>query len=191
MSAKKRGQSQAHTPFDTKAVAAMTRDLPTFLQKEGYFNIRPKTDEIKKPVVEVEKQIQADMFDHELIQNDQPESKAVHKIKPLTIPQPVNRGNRLHLLYAVMGFGLIILSIWVFNARNTVSGLWANATTQHELLDKSTADFNSVLETIKNNDRIVREKLNVNASLDPITEAQVQAALQEAIKPGTPTKQNP
>lgn len=189
MPAKKRGQFQAHTPFDTKAVAAMTRDLPNFLQKEGYFKVQPKVEGVEKSASE--KEIKADMFDHDLIQNSQPEIKAVDKIKPTTIPQPVNRGNRLNLLYAVVSFGLVILSIWIFNARNTVSGLWANATSQNELLDKGTADFNSVLETIKNNDRIVREKLNENKSLDPFTEAQVQAALQEAIKPGTPLKQNP
>ncbi len=187
MSAKKRGQSHADTPFDAKAVAAMTRDLPAFLQKEGYFNIQPKTTDSQKQSIikemSVEAEIRTDMFDHALIKTTQPEVKAEVKIKPLTIPQPINRGNRLHLLYAVVGFGLAILSIWVFNTRNTVSGLWANATSQHEIIDQGTADFNSVLETIKNNDRIVREKLDQNKSLDPFTEAQVQAALQEAIKP--------
>ena len=67
MSAKKRGQFQAHTPFDTKAVAAMTRDLPNFLQKEGYFKVQPKVEGVEKSAPE--KEIKADMFDHDLIQN--------------------------------------------------------------------------------------------------------------------------
>lgn len=189
MPAKKRGQSQAHAPFDTKAVAAMTRDLPTFLQKEGYFNVQTKTEELKKPTTETE--IVADMFDHDLIEHENPEVSVEQVVKQRTVPPPIHRGNRLHLLYSVVVFGLLILSIWVFNARNMVSGLWADATSKHELLDKSTADFNSVLETIKNNDRIVREKLNENTSLDPFTEAQVQAALQEAITSPVTTNKNP
>ncbi len=193
MSAKKRGHSQADTPFDTKAVAAMTKNLPAFLQKEGYFTMQSNTSEDQNPSTNrAQTEIRADMFDHALIENREPEIKAEIKSKPLTVPEPIYRGNRLHLLFTVVGFGLVILSIWIFNARSTVSGLWADTTTKNEILNQSTTDFNSVLETIKNNDRIVREKLDANdTALDPFTEAQVQAALQEAIKPGASTKKNP
>lgn len=180
MSAKKRGQNPASTPFDPQTVAAITRDIPGLLAKAGYFN-----SQTTKPVIKTE------MFDHSVITTDRQERPARETNQPKTIPEPVPRGDRLKLVYAVVGFGALVAAIWIFNVRNTISTAWENPI-DRTLVDQSTEDFNTVLETIKNNDRMVREKLNQNASLDPITQNQLEQAIKEAVQPTTgQVKPNP
>ena len=181
MSAKKRGHNQAETPFDAQTVAAISRDIPGLLAKEGYFDIKSKTPEAK-----LENNLsRVDMFHHEPLQETVSHTQSEAQ-KRLVVPQPIPRGNRLHLLYTVAGFSLIILSIWIFNTRSTVSGLWSDTVTKHEIIDKGAADFNSLLETINNNDKIVREKLDTidaNSPIDPITQMTLEAAVKEAVQP--------
>lgn len=188
MSAKKRGHTQAETPFDAQTVAAITREIPGLLAKEGYFDRKPKNSE-PSPAQVVKKEpakIHTDMFSHAYEAAPFQEEVKTEAQMRTSVPEPVPRGNRLKLLYAVLGFGLTILSIWIFNVRSTVSGLWADATTNHQILDQGAADFNTVLETIKNNDKIVREKLeqgDANNPVDPFTQAAVEEALKEAVQP--------
>ncbi|MBP7992261.1 MAG: hypothetical protein KAZ30_01240 [Candidatus Magasanikbacteria bacterium] len=190
MPAKKRGHIHTETPFDAQTVAAITRDIPGLLAKEGYFDHKPRTVDPAqvKAVQKQVKEIHTDMFSHAYEDVQISETKTEAELR--TVPKPVPRGNRLKLLYIVMGFTVAIVSIWIFNARSLVSGLWSNTATENEILDQGAADFNSVLETIKNNDRIVREKLEAGDAADPVdpfTQAQVEEALREAVQP----KKNP
>lgn len=165
MPAKKRGQNSGDTPFDPQTVAAITRDIPGLLAKAGYFSPKTQTSNA-----------QSEMFDHHVPDN------LPTSIPEKTIPTPVPRGDRHKMIYAVIGFSLLIGIIWFFNVRNTITNAWDNPV-DPTLINQGANDFNTALETIKNNDRIVREKLEQNASLDPTTQAQLEQAIKEAVQP--------
>ena len=187
MSAKKRGHIHAETPFDPQTVAAITKEIPSLLAREGYFDalrkepvkkVRSMTTE-QTPAVE-----RMEMFAHAPLMHEEHHFPA----PDLTVEKihtAVPRGNRLKLLYSVIAFALVIFSIWIFNVRSTMAELWSDTKNNHTILDQGAQDFNSVLETLKENDRIVREKLKdpEPQPLDPATAAQVEAALKEAVQP--------
>lgn len=155
MAQKKRRKFHNESPFTAEEVAAITKELPHVLVKEGYL----KAQEPKKNL----------------------EPKSAEKIAepipvPITVtraPKIVPRGDRRALWYTVFFFSLFIFSIWLFNARTIMSDIWGTHSSQ-ALVDQSKDDLGSILETIKQNDKIFQDRLNESDK--------AKAAVEEALK---------
>lgn len=131
------------SPFDPELVAAITKGLPAILAQEGYFKT---TEPEPKP---------------------KQEPQAPKRETP-TLPTPVPRGNTRFLWYSVFLFALVIIIIWGFNLRSIVNSVWGEKT-GYELVNQSQDDFKAILETLKENDTIAKEKIRAANPTVPVT----------------------
>ncbi len=175
---------QRESPFKPELMAAMSRELPGILAKEGYFK---KTNEIPQP----EAPIQEPPAIRPIKRNQLPLA-TVEFISPPNhahIPEPIPRGNLRALWYAVVAVGVLIVGIWAFNLRTVVGSVWAERDGA-TIVNQGKNDLQSILETIKQNDKIAQERLReanqpVTPVSPPTTSPQLNSVLNnlaEAIK---------
>lgn len=147
------------SPFKPELMAAISKELPGILAKEGYFKKAP-VETVKAPVITAP--------EIRPIKRNQP-AVVAEFIPPISkgIPDPVPRGNLRALWYGVGAIGLLILGIWAFNLRTIVSTVWAERDGA-DLVDRGKDDLKSILETIKQNDKIAQDRLREASIKIPI-----------------------
>jgi hypothetical protein len=171
MSVKKRRKSTSSSPFTPEMAAAITKELPGVLIKEGYLKREQHTEQA-------------------------PQNKPASISQPVMIPvithTAVPRGNRRALWYAVGIFSIFIFVIWMINAKNVVETIWSSHTGA-ALIDKSKNDLSTILETIQQNDKIFQDKFDQAAAVSPTnspttTSPEIEAAIKSALTSLTNTK---
>lgn len=157
------------SPFKPELVAAITKDLPAFLAKEGYFKPSEPKVEPPKPVF---RPLPLPKLE------PQPEIRAAER----TLPPPIPRGNRRALWYAVGLVMLSILGIWGFNLHTLINSTWGSESSR-ALVDQSKNDWNSILETIRQNDKIMQKKLDEprTPAVEPVVNSTSQTELNTAL----------
>ncbi|OGH64073.1 MAG: hypothetical protein A2821_00985 [Candidatus Magasanikbacteria bacterium RIFCSPHIGHO2_01_FULL_41_23] len=181
MSTKKRRKTHNQSPFSAEIVAAMTKELPNVLIKEGYFRAEEKKPENTESKITPEKSYT----------KPQTMPVAVPITEPKNLHQIIPRGDRKALWYTVIFFSIFIFGIWLFNTKTVINTIWGEHSSQ-ALINQGKNDLNSILETVKQNDKIFQKKLNDSSKIkSPIkTEnsvnvedsTKVENALKEALK---------
>ncbi len=167
------------SPFNPELVAAITKELPAFLAKEGYLKESTEEKVAEAPVVREVETVRA------------PESSRT--LAPL-VHSPVPRGNTKMMWYAVGIFAVAIVAIWGFNLKSIITNVWSERDGQ-ELITQGQDDFKSILETIKENDKIAKEKVAASqaataAAMTTTTRASTDSAALDALVEAIKAKQN-
>ena len=149
MSTKKRRKTHNQSPFSAEIVAAMTKELPNVLIKEGYFRAEEKKPENTESKITPEKSYT----------KPQTMPVAVPITEPKNLHQIIPRGDRKALWYTVIFFSIFIFGIWLFNTKTVINTIWGEHSSQ-ALINQGKNDLNSILETVKQNDKIFQKKLN-------------------------------